>query len=83
MALCALPTGVALGWSWWLLGTGRLLSGPLAMAGMLVLVTASGFWSNPGDVGGFFYTAFAMFIAGLLSAALGLRRELDSREQAI
>ena len=83
MLLFALLTGMAVGWSWWVLGTGRLLSGPVAMAGMLVLVTASGFWSNPGDVGGFFSSAFAMFVAGLLGAALGLRRELDSREQAI
>ena len=81
--LVALLTGMAVGWSWWLLGTGRLLSGPLAMAGMLVLVTASGFWSNPGDVGGFLFSAFAAFLAGLFGAASGLRRELDSREQAI
>lgn len=53
------------------------------MAGMLAVAVLSGFWEGPKDFVGFGFSAFAMVMAGFLASGLGLRRELDRREQAL
>ena len=79
----ALPIGLGLGWLWWLLGTGRMRSGALAMGAMLVHVITSGFWTSAYDFVAFFFSVFAIFVAGALGSGLGVRREMDRREQAL
>ena len=79
--LVALPIGALTGWIWFQANTGRLLSGGISMAGFVVANVLGEAWSSPHDVKGFLFTAFIAFFCGLLGAAMGLRRELDEREQ--
>ncbi len=83
LVLAAVPGGLATGWLWWRLGTGHLTSGLVGMLGLLVVVLAGGFWSSRLDAVWLFNTAFGMFLAGLLGAAMGFRREIHRREQAL
>jgi len=83
LVLASVPGGLVTGWLWWRFGTGRITSGLLAMLTLLVVVLVSGFWSSRLDAIGLFNTAFGMFIAGLLAAGMGLRRELHRREHAL
>ena len=77
--LIALPLGAVCGWLWWNFETGRMTSGLISMVATAFAVVASGAMASPAL--GFFLTTFAAFLGGLLGAALGLRRELDLREQ--
>lgn len=83
LILAAVPGGLVTGWLWWRLGTGRITSGLMAMAALLVVVLAGGFWSSRFDVTWFFNAGFGMFVVGLLGAAMGLRREIFRRENAL
>ncbi len=71
------------GWLWWRLGTGRMTSGLVAMVALLLVVLAGGFWSSRLDAIWLFNTGFGMFVAGLLGAGMGLRREIHRREHAL
>ncbi len=83
LVLAAVLGGLVTGWLWWRLGTGRLTSGLVAMVALLVVALASGFWTSRLDVGALFNVGFGMFVAGLLGAGMGLRRELHRREHAL
>ncbi len=83
LVLTAVLGGLVTGWLWWRLGTGRLTSGVVAMAALLVAVLVGGFWSSRFDVPWFFNSALGMFLAGLMGAAMGLRREIHRREHAL
>ncbi|MHC4079342.1 MAG: hypothetical protein ACYST0_12980 [Planctomycetota bacterium] len=83
VVLAAVPAGLATGWLWWRFGAGRMTSGLIAMVAILAAVLVSGLWASRHDHVGFFNTAFGMFLGGLLAAAMGFRRELDRREQAL
>lgn len=83
LALLAVPIGALLGFCWAALRTGRMQSALLSMAAMLLLLTASGFWSSKYDIVAFLLSAFSILLTGLLGAALGFGREIDRREQAL
>ncbi len=83
LVLAAVPGGLGTGWLWWRLGTGHLTSGLVGMGGLLVVVLAGGFWTSRLDAVWLFNTAFGMFLAGLLGAGMGLRREIHRKEQAL
>lgn len=78
--LLAFPLGLATGYAWFHGGTGRLTSGMIAMFAVLCEYTVGGFWAATGDILGFVFSMLGIFLAGMLSSALGLRRELDLRE---
>lgn len=79
--LAGVPGGLLTGWLWWRLGTGRLSSGLLAMVVLLLVVLFTG--KDIFSPTWFFNAAFGMFVAGLLGSAMGLRREIHRREQAL
>jgi hypothetical protein len=81
--LFAIPLGLATGWLWWHLDCGRLTSGAIGSGATFLALSAGGVFAGSRDVPGFVFTCFAVFLSGLLCAGLGLRRELDRREQAL
>lgn len=81
LILAAAFGGLLSGWLWWRLGAGRLWSGLVAMVVLLLVVLLAG--KSPFSPTWLFNSAFGMFVAGLLGSALGLRREIHRREQAL
>jgi hypothetical protein len=79
--LIAIPGGLLTGYLWWRLGTGRLWSGLVAMAVLLLVVLLAG--KSIFSPTWFFNAAFGMFAAGMLGSGLGQRREIHRREQAL
>ncbi len=79
--LVSVPAGLLTGWIWFRANTGRLTSGAISMAAVVFANVIGGVWTSRGDVPGFLFTTFLAFIAGLLGATYGLRRELDERER--
>jgi len=79
--LVSVPASLLTGWIWFRARTGRLTSGAISMAAVVSSSVIGRAWAGRGHVLGFVLTAFLAFLAGLLGAACGLRRELDEREQ--